>query len=89
MRLPIGLALALSFVLTGCVGYVEGDGGDVVVAQPDMYLYGGYYDGGRSRDYGRRGVESRGRGSSRPAARSGPVTIVPAAAHSGGGGRHR
>jgi hypothetical protein len=87
MRLLLGAAICLA--LAGCVGYVEGDGGTVISAQPDVYLFGGYYDGGYSRDYGRRGAESRGRAAPQPAARSGPVTIVPAAAHSGGGGRRK
>jgi hypothetical protein len=61
----LGLSLSgmgLCLTLLGCFGYVQGDGGGVVVAEPDLYLFGGYADGGRGRDYGRRGAQSRGRG---------------------------
>jgi hypothetical protein len=57
--LPV-IALLLS--LTGCVGYVQGDGGGAVVAEPDFFWFGGYDDGGRARGYGQRGAESRGFG---------------------------
>ena len=56
------LASALSFSMAGCIGYVEGDGGGAVVAEPDFFWFGGYGDGGHARDYGRRGGESRGFG---------------------------
>jgi hypothetical protein len=53
--------LGLFFNLTGCVGYVQGPGPDgVVVAEPDMYWFGGYGDGWGARGYGGRGAESRG-----------------------------
>jgi hypothetical protein len=91
-------AFALSFGLAGCAGYVEGDGGGAVMAEPDIYLYGGYYDSGpyRDRDYGRRGADSR-RGGARSGGAASPspagsphpagTTIVPAAGRSGGGER--
>jgi hypothetical protein len=91
-RIKIGLAIALLAALTGCVGYVDGGyGGAVVVAGPDVYLFGGGYERGRDvHDYSRRGGESRavahpggGGEKSRPApARPAP----PSPAHSGGGG---
>ena len=66
-RIKIGLGIALLAALTGCVGYVGGGyGGAVVVAEPDVYVFGGgYYGGGyyeRGRDvrvYSQRGFESR------------------------------
>ena len=66
-RIKMGLGIALVAVLTGCVGYVDGGyGGAVVVAEPDVYVFGGgYYGGGyyeRGRDvrvYSQRGFESR------------------------------
>jgi hypothetical protein len=60
--------LGLALVLSGCFGYVHdrGDGGGaVVVAQPEVSLFGGYDDGGQARDYGRRGAESRQGGGDR------------------------
>ena len=61
-RIKMGLGIALFAVLTGCVGYVDGGyGGAVVVAEPDVYVFGGgYYEGGRDvRAYSHRGFESR------------------------------
>ena len=58
--LAVGILSWLGLALAGCFGYVQGDGGGVVVAEPDLYLFGGYPDGGPARDYGRRGAESRG-----------------------------
>ena len=65
-RIKIGLGIALLAALTGCVGYVdggyvgEGYGGAVVVAEPDVYIFGGGYERGRDvHDYSRRGGESR------------------------------
>jgi hypothetical protein len=59
--LPL-LILGLSLVLTGCVGYVRGDGGGVMVAEPDFFWWGGYGDGWGARGYGYRGAGSRGFG---------------------------
>lgn len=59
--IKIGLGIALLATLTGCVGFVgEGYGGAVVVAQPDLFLFGGGYDRGRDvHAYSNRGSESR------------------------------
>jgi len=64
-RIKIGLGIALVTIVTGCVGYVGGGYGDVVVPAPDVYFWGGGYVGGdyeRGRDvhaYSHRGSESR------------------------------
>jgi hypothetical protein len=65
-RIKIGLGIALLATLTGCVGYVDGGyvgggyGGAVVVAEPDVYLFGGGYDRGRDvHGYSNRGSVSR------------------------------
>jgi hypothetical protein len=58
----IGLGIVLLATLTGCVGYVDGGygGGGVVVAEPDVFLFGGGYDRGRDvHAYSSRGSESR------------------------------
>jgi len=69
-RIKLGLGIALSATLMGCVGYVDGGyGGAVVVPGPDVFLLGGGYERGHDvRGYSHRGVESR------------------EAAHPGGGG---
>ena len=51
--------LGLTVAMTGCVGYVRSDEGAVIVAEPEVFIWGGY-GGGYRRDYGRRGYESRG-----------------------------
>jgi hypothetical protein len=51
--------VGLPFALPGCVGYVQGDHGGVVVAEPDFFWFGGYGDGGYGRGYGYRGGNSR------------------------------
>jgi hypothetical protein len=61
-RIKMGLGIVLLATLMGCVGYVDGGyGGTVVVAEPDVYVFGGgYYERGRDvHDYSHRGSESR------------------------------
>jgi hypothetical protein len=61
-RIKMMVGVALLAVLTGCVGYVDGGyNGAVVVAEPDVYVFGGgYYERGRDvHDYSHRGSESR------------------------------
>ena len=60
-RIMVGLALVLVTGSMGCVGYVDGGGGDVVVAGPEVGFFGGYYGRGRDvRGYSSRGAASRG-----------------------------
>jgi hypothetical protein len=73
--IKISLGIVLLATLTGCVGYVDGGygGGGVVVAEPDLVVFGGG-DYGRGHDvhgYSQRGSASR------------------AVAHSSGGGHAR
>jgi hypothetical protein len=77
-RIKIGLGIALLAALTGCVGFVGGGyGGGVVVAEPDLYLFGGGYDRGRDvRGYSQRGSASRA------------VAHPSGGGHAGGGGGH-
>jgi hypothetical protein len=64
-RIKIGLGIALGIALlaalTGCVGFVDGGyGGMVVAPEPDFYFFGGGYERGRDvHDYSHRGVVSR------------------------------
>jgi hypothetical protein len=73
--IKIGLGIALLAALTGCVGYVDGGyGGAVVVAEPDVYFFGGGYERGRDvRGYSDRGSASR-------------AAAHPSGGHAGGGG---
>jgi hypothetical protein len=77
-RIKIGLGIALLAALTGCVGFVGGGyGGGVVVAEPDLYLFGGGYDRGRDvHGYSQRGSASRA------------VAHPSGGGHAGGGGGH-
>jgi len=80
--------LGLALVLTGCIGYVQGDGGDDLVAQPDLTIFGGYVDGGPARGYGRRGAESRGPGGHPGGGRAaGPAPAPRAGGGERGGGK--
>lgn len=64
-RLGLSLCLlSLPLAMTACVGYVRGDGGAVIVAEPEVVWFGGY-DGYYSRGYGYRGAGSRGWGRGR------------------------
>ena len=60
-RMKSGLGVAMLAALMGCVGYVDtGYRGAVVVPDPDVVVFGGYYEGGvYVHDYARRGQESR------------------------------
>jgi hypothetical protein len=59
--IKIGLGTALLVTLLGCVGYVDGGGGAVVVPGPDVTIFGGGFDRGHAvRDYSHRGAVSRG-----------------------------
>jgi hypothetical protein len=79
-RIKIGLTIVLLTALTGCAGFGGGGYyGNVVVPEPDQFLFGGDYDRGPDvHNYSHRGAQSRG------AVRSGGSH---GAAHSGGGGR--
>jgi hypothetical protein len=61
LKAGFALGAALLITLTGCVGFVGGGyGGGVVVADPDMYFFGGGYDrGGDVHNYSQRGFASR------------------------------
>jgi hypothetical protein len=60
-RIKIVLGVVLLATLMGCVGYVDGGyNGAVVVAEPDVYVFGGGYERGRDvHAYSQRGVQSR------------------------------
>jgi hypothetical protein len=60
--ISVGLGSLLLIELTGCFGgYVEGGGGTVVVAGPEVGFYGGHFDRGRDvHAYSNRGAVSRG-----------------------------
>ncbi|HEY1717301.1 MAG TPA: hypothetical protein VGH42_03295, partial [Verrucomicrobiae bacterium] len=58
--IKIALGIALLATMTGCVGVVGEGYGGVVVAQPDLFLFGGGYDRGRDvHNYSQRGFSSR------------------------------
>jgi hypothetical protein len=63
-RIKTGVGVALLVALTGCVGYVDGGGPDVVVGGPDVVV-GGVWDGGfvgrgDAHGWSHRGAVSRG-----------------------------
>jgi hypothetical protein len=72
-QIKIGLGIALVATLTGCVGYVDGGGPDVVVAGPEVGFWGGFWGGGYDRGRDVRGFSARG-------------AISRGVAHGGGGG---
>ena len=54
--LQLVICLGLVYGTTGCVGYVDGGGGAVVVPGPDLYFFGGpYYGRGEAHGYSHRG----------------------------------
>jgi hypothetical protein len=73
-RIKLGLGIVLLATLTGCIGWVGGDGSDGGGGWwggRDTYVFGGGYDRGHDvRAYSNRGAASR------------------AAAHPSGGGGH-
>jgi hypothetical protein len=73
VTLALGIAVLAATALTGCLGFVGGGGdygGEVVVPEPDLVIFGGGYDRGRDvHDYSHRGHESRE--VAHPAARGG------------------
>jgi len=73
-RIKIAFGITLLVALTGCIGVVGGGyGGGVVVADPDVYVFGGGYDrGGDVHGYSNRGSESR--------------EVAHGGVHAGGGG---
>ena len=92
-QMKMGLGIVLVVGLMGCVGYVDGGyGGVVVVPEPDIYVFGGGYERGRDvHAYSQRGYESRGAAhpvsggqGSRPAPGR---SVAPPPAHSGGAGQ--
>src|SRR5581483_7687076 len=62
-RIKIGMALALLTTVVGCVGYVGGGYGEVIVPlppPPEVVLFGGGFERGHDvHEYSRRGGESR------------------------------
>jgi len=87
-RIKIGLGIALLATLTGCIGWVGGGyGGGVVVAEPDVYLFGGGYDRGRDvHSYSERGSVSRA--AAHPSG-GGHASGGGGGGHAGGGGDKR
>jgi len=61
-RIKIGFGLVLLAAVTGCIGFVDGGYGvPVLVPEPPVFFYGGFYDHGRDvHAYSHRGYESRG-----------------------------
>ena len=87
-QIKIGLVIGLLTALAGCAGYGGGGyyGDTVVVSEPDMYFWGGYYDNGRDmHNYSHRGSESRR--ASHPGVSRGAAhpSVSRGAAHPGGG----
>lgn len=59
-----GGALLALLTFTGCVGYVDGGGGGgVVVAEPELWLFGGDYHDHDDHGYNAHGYSHRGASS--------------------------
>lgn len=88
-RSKLALGIGLLSVLTGCVGVVGGGyGGEVVVPEPDVYLFGsGYHGGGYDRGRDVHAYSQRGYASRAVAHPGGGGHASSAGAHGGGGGK--
>lgn len=71
---PLGL-LGLSLATAGCIAIAVGDRDGAKETEPDMTVFGGYFDGAPARDYRFRGAASRGTpAADQPPAKDSPAT---------------